>query len=155
MSLDVLDSDLEEFRRRMRVRMRRVVRETFGEGPGGGAAFHIIEVLLNHGLLSPSDLAVALEVRTSTMAAHLDRLEELRWAMREPASPGTNRVRVAVTELGRAAFDRYVDVRRAVLTELLAPLAPAQINALAQVLHQWVTAQRTTTSAMAAEGCSR
>ncbi len=144
--LETLDADFEEFRRRVRVRVRRAVRETFGEGTGG-AAFYIIEVLLNRGSLSPSDLAATLEVRTSTMTVHLDRLEELRWAKREPASPGTNRILVAVTTAGRTAFERYAQVRRSVLADVLAPLAPSQVATLAQGLHTWVEAQRAPRSA--------
>ncbi len=138
--LEMLDADFEELRRRVRVRIRRAVRENLGEGTGG-AAFHIVEVLLNHGPLSPSDLANILEVRTSTMTAHLDRLESLGWAKREGAAPGTNRLRVAVTANGCTAFERYLEIRRAVLAGVLQPLEPARVAALARELHLLLQAQ--------------
>ncbi|HUW65109.1 MAG TPA: MarR family transcriptional regulator [Spirochaetia bacterium] len=144
-----IDADLEEFRRHLRVRVRRALRESIGQGVGS-PAFHIVEALVTRGPVSPSDLAAALEVRTSTVAAHLDRLEELGWAKREPAAPGTNRVGVSATAAGRQAFDHYVAVRRAVLVDMLKPLSPEQVTALAQVLHICVGAQ--TAAARAAGG---
>jgi DNA-binding MarR family transcriptional regulator len=138
---ETLDRDLEEFRRRLRVQVRKVMREALGEGVGS-AAFHIVEALERRGPMSPSDLASALQVRTSTMASHLDRLEELGWLRREAASPGTNRVRVLVTPSGRSAIERYVVLRRGVLRDVLAPLPPQQVAALAQALHACVQAQR-------------
>lgn len=138
---NAVDADLEEFGRYLRARVRRAVRESLGQSVGS-PAFHIIEAIISRGPTSPSDLATALEVRTSTMAAHLDRLEELDWARREPAASGTNRVRVSVTTAGRKAFEHYVSVRRAVLIDMLRPLATEQITALAEVLHVCVKAQR-------------
>lgn len=137
---NTIDADLEAFRRHLRVKVRRTLRETIGPGVGG-PAFHIVEALVARGPLSPSDLASALEVRTSTMATQLNRLEELGWVRREAAAPGTNRVLVSVTAAGRAAFARYVELRRVALADVLRPLAPEQVTALAQVLHAWVNAQ--------------
>ncbi len=137
---EMLDRDLEEFRRRLRVQVRRAVREVIGEGVGS-PAFHIIEALTRRGPMSPSDLASALQVRTSTMTTHLDRLEDLGWVRREAAAPGTNRVRVLVTEAGLGAIERYVALRRGVLHDVLAPLPPEQVRSLAQALHACVQAQ--------------
>lgn len=131
---EALDQDLEEFRRRLRVRVRRVMREAMGEAVGS-AAFHIIEALERRGPLSPSDLAAALEVRTSTMTSHLDRLEALGWVRREAAAPGTNRVRVSVTDAGREAMERYAALRRRVLHDMLSHLPQARLRALADALH--------------------
>ena len=136
--LDAVDAGLEEFRRCLRVRVRRAVRESLGLGVGG-AAFRIIETVLLRGPLSPSELAAVLEVRTSTMAAHLDRLEELGWARREPA--GTNRVRVSITDAGRGALEHYVSLRRAVLAEVLRPLSPRQAAHFARLLRVCVAGQ--------------
>ncbi len=138
---ETLDRDLEEFRRRLRVHVRRATREAMGEAVGN-AAFHIIEALERRGPMSPSDLASALQVRTSTMTAHLDRLEDLGWVLREVAAPGTNRVRVLVTEAGLGAIRRYVALRRGVLHDLLSPLPPEQLQALAQALHACVPVQQ-------------
>ena len=132
--LQTLDADLEEFRRRLRVRVRRAVHENLGDSAGAGA-FRIIEALVQRGPLSPSDLAALLEVRTSTMTNHLDRLEELGWAQRQAAALGPSRLHVCATEAGREAFARYVAVRRQVLREVLEPLGPAEVAQLAWALH--------------------
>lgn len=129
-----LDADLEAFRRRLRVRVRRAMRGAAGEGVGS-AAFHIVEALASRGPLSPSDLASLLEVRTSTMTAHLDRLEALGWVRREAAASGGNRVRAAATPAGQLALERYVAARVEVLRHALQPLTPAQLLGLADALH--------------------
>lgn len=136
--LQLLDTDLEEFRRRLRVRVRRAMRDVQGEGVGS-PAFHIVEALVSRGSSSPSELASLLEVRTSTMAAHLDRLVELKWVHREAAATGSNRVRVAVTALGKEAHERYVAARQEVLLEVLRPLTQAQQLCLADALHTCVS----------------
>jgi len=133
--IDLLDADLEEFRRCLRVRVRRAVRESLGLTVGG-PAFRIVEALAAGGSASPSELAAALEVRTSTMAAHLDRLEELGWVRREPA--GTNRVRVLATDAGRVALDQYVSLRRAALAEVLRPLSPEEMAGFAGLVRACV-----------------
>ncbi len=131
---NTLDADLEEFRRRLRVRVRKALRDITGEGVGS-PAFHILDALARRGPFSPSDLASALEVRTSTMTSHIDRLEDLGWVAREPAQAGTNRVRVQITPVGREAVQRYVAARRAVLHDVLAPLPPHLLAALGEALH--------------------
>ncbi|EQD47242.1 Bacterial regulatory protein, MarR [mine drainage metagenome] len=131
----LLDADLEEFRRRLRVRVRRAMRDAAPEGVGS-PAFHIVEALAARGPLSPSDLAALLEVRTSTMAAHLDRLEDLGWVRREAA--GGKRVRAAATPSGEAALARYVCARVDVLRDALRPLDAAQLQQLAQALRACV-----------------
>ena len=130
--LETLDADLEEFRRQLRVRLRRAVRNSLGRSVGS-PAFRIIETLGSRGPLSPAELAAAMEVRTSTMAAHLDRLEELGWARRGPGR-STSRVLVRVTPAGRQACEQYRALRRAVLSTLLEPLAPGQMDAFASAV---------------------
>ena len=139
--LETLDRDLEEFRRHLRVRLRRAVRNSLGQS-AGSPAFHIVEKLVSTGPLSPAELAAAMEVRTSTMAAHLDRLEELGWAQRGPAGSGTNRVRVWATPAGRRACEQYAALRRGVLSALLEPLGPEHLEAFAAALRLCVQARR-------------
>lgn len=133
--LTAVDAAIEEFRRRLRARVRRALRESPGQSVGS-PAFHLVETLITRGPLSPADLAALLEVRTSTTAAHLDRLGELGWVRREPA--GAARVRVSVTPAGRQAFEHYVAIRRGVLAQMLRPLVPAQVRALAEALRACV-----------------
>jgi len=93
--------------------------------------FPLLERLVEQGPLSPTDLAGLLELRTSTIAAHIDRLEELGWARRE--SSGRKGVLVSATDAGRAAHAQYLVVRRAVLAELLQPLAAEDLLEFARL----------------------
>lgn len=134
-----LDGALEEVRRRLRVRLRRELRRR-GEYVGGG--FPILAQLAAAGPSSPSELADQLEVRTSTMAAHLDRLEEAGLIRRTPRDGGGGRVAVHITDGGAAALGRYVALRREVLREVLGPLAPDEVRRLAQLLERALGAGR-------------
>ncbi len=128
--LNHLDRTFEELRRRWRVRLRRATREALGDGVGL-RAFPLLEQLSEHGPLSPTDLAQRLELRTSTIAAHLDRLEESGWAARE--GQGRKGVLVRATAEGEAAHRRYLDVRRTMLAEIVAPLTGSDVQALSRL----------------------
>lgn len=130
-TLEALDSGLEELRRRLRVRLRREMHRSGGEFIGGG--MHILSYLVRAGSASPSEIADSLEVRTSTMAAHLDRLEAAGYVRRAPRANGT-RVDVRLTPLGEAAHARYLDTRRQVLREVLSPLDEEERVRLADLL---------------------
>lgn len=135
-----LDRDLEEFRQLLRRRVRSAVRTALGDIVGL-PALHLVGVLSQNGPMSPSELAARLEIRTSTMTAHLDRLEELGWAARESGPVGPSRLRVVLTADGARAHERYVEARRRVVRDLLAPLAPEQMQDLARALRALVAAQ--------------
>lgn len=137
--LEIVDAELEEFRRSLRAGLRRAVRGSLGQSVGG-PAFQIVATLAAGGPLSPAELAAAMEVRTSTMAAHLDRLEELGWVEREPAGP--NRVRVRATAAGRRAAEEYAKLRRQVLATLLSPLDPERLETLGEILRTCNRARR-------------
>lgn len=128
-----LDRNLETFRRRLRTRVRRALREALGDGAGGGA-FAVLERLVVSGPMAPAVLAGQLEVRTSTMTAHIDRLAELGWAKRETVQQGPSRVRVSVTDGGRLAYERYLDIRRQALGSLVSPLTDAERETLTALL---------------------
>ncbi len=131
--VEMLDRNLETFRRRLRTRVRRALRETVGEGPGRGA-FAVLEGLIAEGPAAPATLAARLEVRTSTMTAHIDRLAELGWARRESAVKGSNRIQVTVTEEGRNAYERYLAIRRQALGSLVEHLPAPERRTLARLL---------------------
>ncbi len=131
--LQDLDRTLEEFRRRWRVRLRRATRDALGEGVGL-RAFPLLEQLVAHGPLSPTDLAQRLELRTSTIAAHIDRLEEMGWAMR--GGQGRKGVRVTATAEGEAVHRRYLALRLQLLAEFVAPLAASDLQTLARLLNE-------------------
>ena len=128
-----LDRTFEEFRRRWRVRLRRATRDALGEG-AGLRAFPLLEQLVAHGPLSPTDLAQRLELRTSTIAAHIDRLEEMGWATR--GGQGRKGVRVTATAEGEAAQRRYLALRLELLREVVAPVAAEDVRTLTRLLDQ-------------------
>jgi len=127
-----LDRDLEDLRRRLRTRLQR---DGASGGPHLGRGFHILAHLIEggSGAGSPTELADTSGVRTSTMAAHIDRLEEAGYVRRSPRD-ASGRVEVRVTPEGRDAYRRYLEVRQSVLRDILAPLAPAQTRQLADLL---------------------
>jgi len=134
--LEQLDAMFETFRREWMSRVRRAAQEASG-GLGGRGAFRVLEVLLAHGPLSPSELAERVGVRTSTMTAHLDRLEEWGWASRQSAVSGAARVRVSLAQPGREAYARFVAGRRAVMKEMLADMGPEAVADLERALSAW------------------
>ncbi len=116
-----LDQLWHDVHRRVRTEVRRAVQEVL-PGAAGGAGFGILALLARCPEMSPSELAHRMDVRSSTMTAHLDRLEELGWIERVPAEGRGARVAVRLTAAGREARERYVAVRRRVLGQFLAPL---------------------------------
>lgn len=126
-----LDRVLEEFRRRWRVRLRRAARDTLGEG-AGQQAFSLLELVAQHGPLSPTELAQRLELRTSTIAAHIDRLAESGWVTRD--GQGRKGVRVKATPAGEAAHRRFLGLRRQLLGELVSGLPGEDVSHLAHLL---------------------
>lgn len=133
-----LDRHAEELRRRYRVRLRRTTKQAFGDAVGP-RTFPLLEQLVEHGPLSPTDLAQRLELRTSTIAAHIDRLEEMGWAAR--AAKGRRGVLVSPTPAGRLAHDRFLVVRREALGDLLSPLAEDDLMSLGRLLERLATAE--------------
>jgi DNA-binding MarR family transcriptional regulator len=137
-----LDTALEEVRRRLRVRLRREL-HAGGEVAGGG--FNILSQLSLTGALSPSELADSLEVRTSTMTAHLDRLEEAGYVRRQPrAGGGASRLEVHMTEAGQSAYRRYLETRQRLLREVLGGLDPSEIQELCALLERAARAPAST-----------
>ncbi|MDA8199873.1 MAG: MarR family transcriptional regulator [Thermaerobacter sp.] len=137
-----LDDLLERFRREWMAGVRQAARDASG-GRAGRGAFRVLEALVGRGERSPSELAEDVGVRTSTMTTHLDRLEEWGWAQRH-ADPGHGaRVRVAATEQGRDAYQRFVAGRHAVLRHLLEAVPPDGRHAWAEALTAWAEHRRT------------
>ncbi len=133
-----LDLVLEEFQRRWRVRLRRTIRDALGDS-AGLRAFPLLGQVVCHGPLSPTELAQRLELRTSTIAAHVDRLEELGWATR--GGKGRKGVLVRATPEGEAAHRRYLGLRRQLLGEFTLPLRDEEVQALRRLLDALVRGQ--------------
>jgi DNA-binding MarR family transcriptional regulator len=139
--LENLDQLWHEVQRAVRTEVGRALREAMPAAPGG-RAFGIISLLRRHGPLSPSDLAHRTDVRTSTMTAHLDRLEELGWVRRDRIPGGGARVEVKMTPAGEEAFTRYLEIRRLVFLRFLDPLESDERIRLARTLDRVATAHR-------------
>lgn len=138
-----LDDLLERFRREWMTGVRRAARDA-SSGRAGRGAFRVLEALVVGEGRSPSELADDVGVRSSTMTTHLDRLEEWGWAERH-ADPGRGaRVRVAATNNGREAHQRFVAGRHAVLRNLLEAVSPDRRQAWADALEAWAEQRRTT-----------
>jgi DNA-binding MarR family transcriptional regulator len=130
-----LDERWHEVQRRVRNRVRRMVRDRWA-GPVGGAAFQILGTLLQEGPASPADLAARLDIRSSTMSAHLDRLEEAGWVERQPVAGASGRLRVVSTEAGREAFAEYLARRRAIVAEVFGRLDDSERRELERLLER-------------------
>jgi len=130
-----LDERWHEVQRRLRNRVRRMVRDRWA-GPVGGAAFQILGTLLREGPASPADLAARLDIRSSTMSAHLDRLEEAGWVERQPVAGASGRLRVVSTEAGREAFAEYLARRRAIVAEVFGRLDESERRELERLLER-------------------
>jgi len=105
----------------VRNRVRHSIREHV-PGSVGGGGFHLLSHVIQAGPVSPSELAARLDIRSSTIANHLDRLEEAGWIVREAVSGTSTRVQVRATAPGEEAYRRYLELRRTVLEGFLEPL---------------------------------
>jgi DNA-binding MarR family transcriptional regulator len=128
-----LDVALDEIQRRLRVRMRRELQRSGSDLRGGYA---ILGQLRRSGPRSPSELADGLEIRTSTMTTHLDRLEASGYVRRLPRDGRPARVEVRLTPEGEAAYVRYLELRQSTLAALLAGLSDADRRTLADLLER-------------------
>lgn len=130
---ETLDEVWFEAQHVVRSRVRHAIREHLAS-PVGGAGLHILSHIMRAGAVSPSELAARLDIRSSTIAAHLDRLEEAGWLRREPLPGAPNRVQATLTEAGREAYHRYLELRREVVEEFLSPLAREDRETLARII---------------------
>ena len=128
-----LDEIWFEVQHLIRSQVRHAIRDGL-PSPVGGAGLHILSHVMRTGPVSPSELADRLDIRSSTIAAHLDRLEEAGWLQRDAVPGAPSRVQVTVTEKGRDAYARFLELRRQVVERFLEPLPAADREALRHML---------------------
>lgn len=88
---------------------------------------------------SPSELADRLGLTRGALSARLRPIEEAGLIRRTGADPSDRRrVRVALTEAGKAALERHVGSEYRAESELLAALDPAERRVLADLLRRLV-----------------
>ena len=128
-----LDALWLEAQRVVRHRIRHALQDQI-PGAVGGGGLRILGHVVLAGALSPADLVHRFDIRSSTITAHLDRLEAAGWLRRDP-SPGTpSRIQVTATDAGRDTYARSLAIRRAVVERFLEPLAESERESLRRML---------------------
>jgi DNA-binding MarR family transcriptional regulator len=95
---------------------------------------HVLWTLQHHGDLSMRHLAELLDVSVSSATGIIDRMEERGLVVRARV-PGDRRVvLVQLADAGLQALEEIQAVRHGRMTSILAHLAPAQLECLAQAL---------------------
>ena len=128
-----LDALWLEAQRVVRHRIRHALQDQI-PGAVGGGGLRILGHVVQAGTLSPADLVHRFDIRSSTITAHLDRLEAAGWLRREPALGTPSRIQVTATEAGRDTYRRYLAIRQQVVEHFLEPLAETEREALRRML---------------------
>lgn len=104
------------------------------------AQYRALVVLASRGPRRMVDLARALEVTASTAGRMCDRLLRKGLIRRHRARADRREVQVSVTAAGRAVVDEATARRRALLSEILGRLTPAQQSEVAEALEAFAAA---------------
>jgi DNA-binding MarR family transcriptional regulator len=104
------------------------------------AQYRALVVLASRGPQRMVDLARALEVTASTVGRMSDRLLRKGLIRRHRARADRREVQVSITAAGREVVDEATARRRALLTEILGRLTPAQQSAVAEALQAFAAA---------------
>src|SRR5438874_5216414 len=84
--------------------------------------YWLLRLLRRHGALSIGELAEALGVTGSSVTTACKRLEKAGLVTRERQVDDERMVKVALTDQGSARIESWEQLRRELLTRLLAPL---------------------------------
>lgn len=82
----------------------------------------VLQILMAEGPLGVTTIAARLGVSASTGSEHIDRLVEHGLVERRQAPTDRRQLLVSVTDVGREAVDRFQELGRRSLAELLASL---------------------------------
>jgi DNA-binding MarR family transcriptional regulator len=108
-------------------------------GQSGAAAAAIVVIAARPGT-SIEQLREPLGLTQPGATRLVERLVTTGWVQR--SGPGGRRgLQLTLTDTGRAVFDELLAARQAALTELLAPLAPAQRSQLSSLLETLLAAR--------------
>jgi DNA-binding MarR family transcriptional regulator len=107
--------------------------------------YWLLRLLRRRGALSIGELAEALGVTGSSVTTACKRLEKAGLVTRERQVDDERMVRVALTDQGSARIESWEQLRRELLTRLLAPLDQDEQRTLQQLLERVLeTADRQT-----------
>jgi DNA-binding MarR family transcriptional regulator len=107
--------------------------------------YWLLRLLRRRGALSIGELAEALGVTGSSVTTACKRLEKAGLVTRERQVDDERMVRVALTDQGSARIESWEQLRRELLTRLLAPLDQDEQHTLQHLLERVLeTAERQT-----------
>jgi DNA-binding MarR family transcriptional regulator len=114
--------------------------------------YWLLRLLRRRGALSISELAEALGVTGSSVTTACKRLEKAGLVTRERQVDDERMVRVALTDQGSARIESWEQLRRELLTQLLAPLDQDEQHTLQHLLERVLeTAERQTSDVVRKE----
>ena len=114
--------------------------------------YWLLRLLRRHGALSIGELAEALGVTGSSVTTACKRLEKAGLVTRERQVDDERMVRVALTDQGSARIESWEQLRRELLTRLLAPLDQDEQRTLQHLLERVLeTAERQTSDVIRKE----
>lgn len=113
--------------------------------------FRILVNTLALETVEPNQLASILGVTRPTVTSNLDRLERDGLLVRRVDPENRRRVRVQLTDKGRAAVEQAMPVHMAVEKELVADLLPKQRAQLEKLLQEMLESLRRDPSEVAAK----
>jgi DNA-binding MarR family transcriptional regulator len=122
-----------------------ITRRVESAGAGAGLSFRQFAALqgIRHGACSPGEIARLWQVTPAVITGIIDRLERRGLVRREPDPDDRRRLRLVMTEAGRAASE---EVEQALTGELAARLATATPHELAELGRSLDLLQRTLVS---------
>lgn len=114
--------------------------------------YWLLRLLRRRGALSIGELAEALGVTGSSVTTACKRLEKAGLVTRERQVDDERMVRVALTDEGSARIESWEQLRRELLTRLLAPLDQDEQHTLQHLLERVLeTAERQTSDVIRKE----
>ena len=114
--------------------------------------YWLLRLLRRHGALSIGELAEVLGVTGSSVTTACKRLEKVGLVTRERQVDDERMVRVALTDEGSARIESWEQLRRELLTQLLAPLDQDEQHTLQHLLERVLeTAERQTSDVIRKE----
>jgi DNA-binding MarR family transcriptional regulator len=114
--------------------------------------YWLLRLLRRRGALSIGELAEALGVTGSSVTTACKRLEKVGLVTRERQVDDERMVRVALTDQGSARIESWEQLRRELLTRLLAPLDQDEQHTLQHLLERVLeTAERQTSDVIRKE----
>ncbi|MEU7767445.1 MarR family transcriptional regulator [Nocardia sp. NPDC049190] len=110
-----------------------------------------LDIITQHGSLSPSGLARVTGLHPATMTGILDRLERGGWVLRERASKDRRAVTVRALRERNAELFRHYAGMNVLMDEICGSYSDAELELIADFLHRTSAAGRDATNQFAAD----